>query len=493
MKLVWKVTLAMLLGICIVLAGHGYLRVRREISFIRADMTRDHSKLGQAFSEAVDHLWRAKGKEQALQLIEDANAARKEVVIRWVELDAPPGDAHAPYLRGAVLEPVRVGRQVEHVEADPSGNEHVYSYIPVLVEGTPLGALEISESLDTANEYIRTTIIRHVVATLIVVGMCAVIVSLTGIWFIGRPVQRLVDHARRVGAGDFAARIAVSQHDEMGRLATEMNAMAAQLDAADRRLRAETAARIAALEQLRHADRLATVGKLASGIAHELGTPLNVVSGRARMVTTREVVGDAVLDNARIIVEQADRMAAIIRQLLDLGRRRAPHKERQDVLTVVRQTVALLLPLAAKRGVSIRIDEPAASALLEVDGTQLQQALANLVVNGVQSMNGGGTVSVGIARERACPPQDDGAGATACLRLFVRDEGPGIARVDLPHVFEPFFTTKGIGEGTGLGLSVAREIVREHGGWIAVQTQVGRGSCFSIYLPFEEASCQAAS
>ena len=154
---------------------------------------------------------------------------------------------------------------------------------------------------------------------------------------------------------------------------------------------------------------------------------------------------------------------------------------------------SLLLPLAAKRGVSIRIDEPAASALLDVDGSQLQQALANLVVNGVQAMNGGGTVSVGIAHERTCPPQDDGAGVTPCLRVSVRDEGPGIARVDLEHVFEPFFTTKGIGEGTGLGLSVAREIVREHGGWIDVQTDVGRGSCFSIYLPIEGASCQAAS
>jgi signal transduction histidine kinase len=493
MKLVWKLTLAMLLGICVVFIAHGYFRVRREVSFMRSDMTRDHFKLGQAFSEAVDHLWRAKGKDAALRLIEEANAARKEVLIRWVEFDLPTGDPHAPQLSREILEPVRAGQEVQHVQPDSNGNERLYSYVPVLIEHAPVGALEISESLDTAKQYVRTTVIRIGVTTLILVGMCAVIVTLVGIWFIGRPIGYLMDHARRVGRGDFAARIEVGQRDEIGRLGTEMNAMAAQLEAADRRLHAETAARIAALEQLRHADRLATVGKLASGVAHELGTPLNVVSGRARMVAAREIAGDAVLDNARIIAEQADRMAIIIRQLLDLGRRRAPHKERQDVLALVRQTAALLVPLATKRGVSIHVEDAGGPALMEVDGTQLQQALTNLVVNAIHAMHDGGSVSVAIAHERACPPQDDSRGARTCLRVSVRDQGQGIPRGDLEHVFEPFFTTKRVGEGTGLGLSVAYGIVREHEGWIDVQTQEGKGSCFSIYLPTEEVSCAAAS
>jgi signal transduction histidine kinase len=120
---------------------------------------------------------------------------------------------------------------------------------------------------------------------------------------------------------------------------------------------------------------------------------------------------------------------------------------------------------------------------LEVDGGQVQQVLTNLVMNGLQAMKRPGTVRVRAAEVRATPPASEGGDEADYVRLDVEDEGDGIAPDVLPHVFEPFFTTKDVGEGTGLGLSVSYGLVRDHGGWIGVRSEPGRGSCFSIYLP----------
>jgi two-component system NtrC family sensor kinase len=262
-----------------------------------------------------------------------------------------------------------------------------------------------------------------------------------------------------------------------------MNVMASRLADANRELEGEVAARIAMLEQLRHADRLATVGKLASGIAHELGTPLNVVSARSKMISSGEVHGDEIKENARIIVDQSHRMTATIRQLLDFARRRSPQKTTTDLAFITRQVLTLLTPLAVKCGVTLSFADPPADATAAVDSAQLQQALTNLVVNGIQAMRHGGRLRVNLSTTQLRPPVDHGGPLGSYVRLDVRDEGEGIPVSAVDHVFEPFFTTKGVGEGTGLGLSVAYGIVREHGGWIAVESRVGEGSCFSIYLP----------
>jgi signal transduction histidine kinase len=261
---------------------------------------------------------------------------------------------------------------------------------------------------------------------------------------------------------------------------------------AGKQLAAATTARIAAIEQLRHADRLSTVGKLASGIAHELGTPLNVVSGRAQLIAesvqagASDRIGEAavldVTDNVRIIVEQTRRMSAIIRQLLDFARRRGVQKASYDLRQLVAQTVSMLQPLAEKRGVALAIEPTATPASAQVDASQIQQVLTNIVVNAIQSMPKGGTVTISLRPSSAQPPGTEITEGTR-FEIAVRDQGDGIAPEVLLHVFEPFFTTKAVGEATGLGLSVAYGIVQEHGGFITVESEPGRGSRFAIHLP----------
>ena len=179
-------------------------------------------------------------------------------------------------------------------------------------------------------------------------------------------------------------------------------------------------------------------------------------------------------------------MTKIIRGLLEFARRGAATKRRTDLDDLARKAVALLAPLSKKRGIALRVEGAESPRILYADAGQIEQVLTNLMVNAVDATPEGGAVVIDIDEEDATPPAGNDAKPGVYLRLDVRDQGTGIRKEDLERVFEPFFTTKDVGEGTGLGLSVAHGIVHDHGGWIAVDTVEGEpnhGSCFSVYLP----------
>lgn len=263
------------------------------------------------------------------------------------------------------------------------------------------------------------------------------------------------------------------QTDEMARFAREIN----------RQVVAKNEAYVAALEQLRHTDRLTSVGHLAAGLAHELGTPLGVVSGRAELIATTDLPRDELIHSARAIIEQAERMAGIIRQLLDYSRRGVGRRVDIDLREVVGDTVDLLSGIAHKAKVEIVSDIGAETVMVHIDKNTLQQALTNIALNGIQAMPNGGRLRIRIESRHLQPPPgvSDLPGMYQCV--IIEDDGVGIPLANLPQLFEPFFTTKSVGEGTGLGLPVAHGIVAEHGGWIDVDSVEGRGSRFSIMLP----------
>jgi len=247
---------------------------------------------------------------------------------------------------------------------------------------------------------------------------------------------------------------------------------------ADRLRRAierEQAERRIAIDQLRHAERLNVIGTLSAGVAHELGTPLNVITGCAEMID--ETTGDEhVRGHTRMILAQTRKVTAIIRQLLDFGRRSSAERTLVDLSELVSATTAMLRSTAQKQGCTI-VAEPGDRVLTTGCQAELEQVLSNLILNGMQAMARGGAVQVRTRIER----RDAGDQAYACVT--VADRGAGIAAEDLPRIFDPFFTTKGIGEGTGLGLSVSYGIVRDHGGAIEVASTPGQGTQFHVLLP----------
>ncbi len=231
-----------------------------------------------------------------------------------------------------------------------------------------------------------------------------------------------------------------------------------------------------AIEQLRHQGRLNVLGTLAAGVAHELGTPLGIVLGSAELVAEDPAAGPGARQLAGKIRTQSLRMRGIVQKLLDFGRNTRREEDAVDLSALVRDSVAMLAPIAKKGGASLAVSVPGDALVVRGSAIELTQVLSNLVVNAIQAMPGGG------AAEVVCERRADRRGKELAA-LVVRDTGTGIRPEDLPHVFDPFFTTKDVGSGTGLGLSVSYGIVRDHHGHIHVESELGRGSTFTVLIP----------
>jgi len=226
-------------------------------------------------------------------------------------------------------------------------------------------------------------------------------------------------------------------------------------------------------DQLRHADRLATIGQLAAGVAHELNEPLSTTLGFAQLCRKHPGLPPAASADLEKIVAATLHARETVRKLMLFARERPPARDRVSLRRIVDEGVAFVESRAQKSGVMIRRD--AAPDLPEIlaDPNQLTQVLVNLAVNAIQAMPAGGTLGVELYRE--------GSGVV----LAVEDDGQGMPPEVADRIFEPFFTTKGVGEGTGLGLSVVHGIVSGHGGTIRVQSSPGQGTRFEVWLPAE--------
>jgi two-component system NtrC family sensor kinase len=491
MKLTRKLVAALMVGVFAVLATHAALRVHREVVRFEADVQQDDGGFGRMLARMVATMSKEVGAEKTLALLEHANPNGQPARIRWVWLDAPAGDPRRPRVPVEELTTLAETTQVT-VRLPPDQNagdsSEMYTYTPLDTGGGRRLAIELAESLAGEASYVRDTVLDIILETSTIVLVCGVLAVALGVLLIGRPVRAIIEMARSIGRGDLTRRLTLRQRDELGELATEMNLLCVQLTEANEKVEAETAARLEAIESLRHADRLTTVGKLASGVAHELGTPLNVISGRAQLVMTEYPADSVAHENATIIRAQSRRMTAIVRQLLDFARRSHGKTDRCDVHAIAAQAVQMLVPQAQKQNIDLVL-AGAGPALANVNEGQLQQAINNLIMNAIDASPAGGTITVAVEQVLARRPSDQpGDFGLECLRLSVKDHGTGIAPHDLPHIFEPFFTTKEVGKGTGLGLSVTHGIVEDQGGWIEVDSEIGRGSCFSILLPKAEAA-----
>ena len=237
-----------------------------------------------------------------------------------------------------------------------------------------------------------------------------------------------------------------------------------------------------AVDQLRHAERLNVIGKLAAGMAHELGTPLNVIAGSAELLDTRRLTPEKRSALLAAISAQTRRMSRTIRQLLDFGRAGGMSKAPVELNELVSITTELLAPVATERGCTIRF-EPANDAItILANASEIEQVLTNLAINGMQAMPNGGELRLRTAVESRAGHKGELV-YYACV--IVEDEGTGIRPEDVPHIFDPFFTTKDVGEGTGLGLSITYGIVQDHGGFVEVASRHGGrgGTRFEVLLP----------
>jgi two-component system, NtrC family, sensor kinase len=487
MKVALKLTIAVMAVMAVLLFIHSILVVDREIELFENDMEKHAGIIGNALLAMAPEFLRH-GNEQAFaDIINAVNEVEPYLHIRVVNIRESSPDLPGLHLEDTTLDNLRRGEKAMHRGTGENNQEYLFAYFPVRMDHTQNIAIEVAESLTPMRQYIRITIIRKIILFLAVVILGSLLVLWLGARIVGASVNNMVQLTNRVSEGDFDDSLEVkNKNDEMATLASGLVEMVRHLKTSKERLDEETTQKLEALEQLHHAERLATVGKLASGLAHELGTPLNVVSGRAKMVSSGELKPEEVIESAQIIDEQSEKMTRIIRQLLDFARIRKPEKKSVVIGELINKGLLLLKPIAASRHVEFKVAESEGLPAVNLDPGQIQQVLTNLIMNAIHAMPDGGIIKISASVEEAKPPADIGHKVGKYLRLEIIDNGVGIPGENLSQIFTPFFSTKEVGKGTGLGLSISHGIISEHKGWIAVTSEPGKGSNFSIYIPLKD-------
>ncbi len=342
--------------------------------------------------------------------------------------------------------------------------------------GHPVGVLEVAQRISFIGDQLDALRLRFLLNTVSLL----VAVTLVTLWLVrrvvSRPMARLAVAARTVGGGDLSYRIPEGPSGaEMEEIAREFNGMAQRLEVARAEAAHQVEDRIALERRLREAEKMAEIGNLAAGLAHEVAAPLNVISGRAEMMLRTPSGPEVQERHLQIIIRQISRITRTVRNLLDFAKRREPKLREIDVTEVVDGAMALLDTELERTGVTVHRDLEG-PLLIRGDPDLLHQLFVNLLMNASQAMELASseqrTILIrGRARDRR-------------VEVEVVDSGPGVPADSAAQVFSPFYTTKP--QGTGLGLAVARRVAEEHGGRLTLEPEEQAGACFRLEFPMAE-------
>lgn len=446
----------------------GWYSVRYLESQTEARMQKDIELVARAIRLPVSHALERGYERTVQQALESAFSIDR--VYGVLVYDSEGREVAASGRMNASLASERVAlladsgeRQGEFGEV---GGEEVYSYFVPLTDagGRISGLLQVTRKGSDFDGYIQQVRI-HTLTVMTLTGVMLVLILVVGHrWAVGRHMRRIEDDLRRVGEGEREHRLTLHGAREFRLLASSVNRM---LDAIER-----SRTELQALgERLHRAEKMAALGQLAGGVAHELGSPLSTVDGKAQRLLRREDLPEPVVTALQAIRREAARMQRIIRQLLDFGRSNPPRRRRTAADRPLCSVLETVRDQGLAREVDLRLESQGEAPFIGVDVIRLEQALGNLVRNALQAARS--EVRVGWV-------VDDG-----WLSYRIDDDGPGVAPEVRGHLFEPFFTTKPVGDGTGLGLAVAHAAAHDHGGEITLDRSPLGGARFCLRLPLE--------
>jgi len=366
-------------------------------------------------------------------------------------------------------------------------------------ERSVLGVLDVTMDLDPVDREVRSARLRAALAVLAQVAVLVVFIVIYIRRTVDQPIKKLIAGTQAVGAMHLDRPIEARGPEEIRQLADSFNVMRERLVEARReneeftrsletRVRERTDQLRTAQEKLIRSDRLASLGQLAASVAHEINNPLSGVLNLSMLM--QRILKDDGIPEGRVeefrtylaqVVRETSRVGHIVSDLLAFSRRAKPQSGPADLNSLVRRTATLIGHKMELSGVRLEMSLQEDIPQVPCEGSQVQQVIMNLMLNGSESIKGGGTVTVSTR----LAPAGDG------VVLEVRDTGVGIPQDVIPKVFDPFFTTKENGKGVGLGLAVVYGIVHAHGGDIEVESQVGRGTVFRVTLPLLAAAATA--
>jgi len=342
-----------------------------------------------------------------------------------------------------------------------------------------VGVLEVCLSMAKTEEQIEQNNRFLMGSTLFTVVLVTAAISLLVTFTVGRPVKALVATMKQAEEGTLEVRARIGQHDELGRLGQSFNSMISRLDEASREV--DRLHR----EQMMRAERLASIGEMAASVAHEIKNPLAGLAGATQILAGSFPPEDARAPVVQEMLKLTDRLDKTIRDLLSFARESEPNWRVANLNDVVEETLFFVAREEGEPqdGVTVALDPELPDT--PMDPQQIQQVLFNLVINAKHAVGGRGKVWVrtSIRKTGEAGPSALGLACAGCVEVSVRDNGPGIPSDKLSEIFKPFFTTKN--QGTGLGLPISRKIVEAHGGQLHVESTLGEGATFYVWLPRE--------
>lgn len=284
-----------------------------------------------------------------------------------------------------------------------------------------------------------------------------------------KPINHLVFASKQLAQGDLTHKVKIESKDEIGELAKTFNFMVESLKERDEKLKKH------AQERIMESERLAIIGQLAAGVAHELNNPLGGILVYSHLLLENLTENDPQRENLEKIVHQASRCKEIVKGLLDFSRQSEPRMDKTNINTLVNRTLSLIENQAVFQNIEIHKNLSSSLPEVMIDAGQIQQVMINMLFNAAEAIQNSGSITIETGMQK------DGTH----MFIKVADTGCGIAEEDLKHLFEPFFTTKEAGEGIGLGLSICYGIIERHKGKIKVQTEKEKGTTFTVILPVE--------
>ncbi len=342
---------------------------------------------------------------------------------------------------------------------------YISAYEPIRnPQGKIIGALYVGLLQEPFDKVARRTsgVLLALVGTAAFLSLALLV--LATLWVL-RPISRVVTMARRVAEGDLTARVGFTPPGELGVLCHSVDAMANAVQQREEQLKTVTR------QHIGRSEKLASIGRLAAGVAHEINNPLTGVLTFSHLLKEKPNMDEQDQQDLDLIIHETTRAAEIVSNLLDFARERPPKKEPLDVNDVIHRTVRLIR--SQKQFDRISIEEHFSKEIPHVEGdrNQLQQVLLNLALNSCAAMPEGGEIHIATSQ------------VGGRVQIQVSDTGCGIPGDVIDKIFDPFFSTKPVGKGTGLGLSVSLGIVQQHGGIMEVESEPDKGTCFTIVLP----------
>ena len=465
--------MVLLLAMTPVVAVYSYWSARWSTRNYIADLKRETRATTRALAPVLaDYIQRGQW-DQVHHTLQRMSADETEGAVLQSNGELWYAVSHLP--RGLIVTAAHGAAHGDGFDFEESiADRYWFCRIVPLTAHKPIGYLLVAQDWTDIDEDVRQRMLPPVGAALLVTALIAALIPILVSRYVSQPLAELSRRVLRFSGGEEFGR--APAHNEVQLLSEEFQRLDQRLTKAHEDLLERHRYELELDRRLQRADRLATIGTLASGLAHEIGTPMAVIRTRTELLLEGNPSPQKTREAHEIILSQIERISRIVQMLLDYARSREPVRAKHDVRTILEHVLKLVETESKRRGVQIVAEGGNRPLIVECDGEQLQEVFINLIVNAFDAMTPeGGVLKISTATE-----QTDSLAPT--LKLSFEDNGPGVPEQFQEHLFDPFFTTKPPGKGTGMGLSVSQAIIHDHNGDISFESTPS-GACFYVRIP----------